>query len=43
MAKNAKNLVTGEDRCPWQRWVPAFAGKTLKEDPEENLLTESEH
>jgi hypothetical protein len=19
---------TGEGRCPWQRWVPAFAGKT---------------
>jgi PhoPQ-activated pathogenicity-related protein len=19
---------TGEGRCPWQNWVPAFAGKT---------------
>ena len=21
---------TGEGRCPWQRWVPAFAGKTRR-------------
>ena len=23
-----KSCHTGEGRCPWQSWVPAFAGKT---------------
>jgi hypothetical protein len=25
-----KSCHTGEGRCPWQNWVPAFAGKTRK-------------
>jgi hypothetical protein len=31
-----KSCHTGEGRCPWQNWVPAFAGKTRREN-----LTES--
>ena len=25
-----KSCHTGEGRCPWQNWVPAFAGKTRR-------------
>src|SRR5271165_3064447 len=24
----SKILLTGESRCPWRTWIPAFAGKT---------------
>jgi hypothetical protein len=24
-----KSCHTGEGRCPWQKWIPAFAGKAL--------------
>jgi hypothetical protein len=26
----SKSYHTGEGRCPWQNWVPAFAGKTKR-------------
>ena len=28
---------TGEGRCPWLTWIPAFAGKTVKADTSESL------
>ena len=32
---------TGEGRCLWQKWVPAFAGKVQEGDAGINHLNES--
>ena|SRR5262249_27452665 len=34
---------SGEARCRWLTWIPAFAGKTNRRGTGVNLLNESEH